>query len=349
MLKNSIPYVDLRGKTPIDLLRAYPDKAHALVKGARRMYGPLSYGLSKLALPVTDRMSHEWLTRSGNPYLYEIESFAEILETPGIHTLNLCYEWGCTSGVWRTGDTLSMLRLLDWPFPGIGHHVMVVQQQGKAGAYYNVTWPGMAGVFNAMAPNRFSASINMAPMRKHGRGYIGDWWLNRQLVKKEWGLPPSHLLRRVFERAENYEAAKKMLMDTPIAVPAIFILAGVNPREGCIIERLETSAEAINLAAGFRIAAANHFTSELATSGKWRPRMKDSEGRFRQCNQIGEPDLEQRHFDWLQPPIVNRFTRLCVLSDASTQRLQVQGFEGITPVTSVFNLPQVAHEIREAI
>ncbi len=81
MLKTPIPFVDLRGKTPIDLLRSYPDRAQALIKAARRTYGMVSYAASALALPFADKKSHAWLKRTCNPYLYEIESFAEILET----------------------------------------------------------------------------------------------------------------------------------------------------------------------------------------------------------------------------------------------------------------------------
>jgi hypothetical protein len=349
-LKAAIPFVDLRGKTPVDLLRSYPDKARELMQCARRMYGVPSYVASLMALPIADRLSHAWLKRSRNPYLYEIESFADILNMPGAYTLNVCYEWGCTSGAWRTGDTISMLRVLDWPFPGIGRHVMVVQQSGKAGDYYNVTWPGMAGVFTGMAPGRFSASINQAPMRRHRRGFVGDWLVNRLMASRECGLPPSHLLRQVFERCENYADAKAMLERTPIAAPAIFVLAGLEPGQGCIIERLENAAEVNELSAGMQVAAANHFNSDFSTYGDgWRPREIDSMGRYRECGHIGEYDLAQPHFNWLQAPIVNGFTRLCVLSDAATRRLMVQGFEGVAQATGVFNLPAIAHESKEAV
>ncbi|MDE3061393.1 MAG: hypothetical protein KGJ06_10320, partial [Pseudomonadota bacterium] len=96
MLKPAIPTVDLRGKTPVDLLRAYPDRAQALIKAARRTYGPLSNAAATLAFPLADRVSHRWLKRTRNPFLYEIESYAEILESRGVYTLNLSYEWACT-------------------------------------------------------------------------------------------------------------------------------------------------------------------------------------------------------------------------------------------------------------
>lgn len=344
MLKPSIPLIDLRGKTLVDLLRAYPDKAHALVCAARRTHGFWSDTASKMLLPMADKRSHNWLKRTHNPYLHEVESFADILACRGIFSLNLSYEWGCSGGVYRTDDTVTLLRVLDWPFPDLGKHVVVAWQEGKAGEFYNVTWPGVTGVYNAVAPGRFSAALNLAPMRKHGLGFAGDWLQNRRVVYKQDGLPPAHLLRQVFEQAQSYDMAKHMLANTQLAVPAIFILAGTEAGQGCVIERLENTSEIRELAAGQNVSASNHFISPLAGIGKgWRPREVDSHGRFNQCNGMHGHELQEAHFDWLQPPVLNRFTRLCMISDAAVSRLVVQGFEGVARVTEVF-----AAQIQEA-
>jgi hypothetical protein len=156
----------------------------------------------------------------------------------------------------------------------------------------------------------------------------------------EKGLPPAHFLRMVFEKAENYSEAKAMLMDTPIAVPAIFTLAGTQPGEGCIIERLEHTNKVVELTAGQMVSCANHFQTELAQAGQgFRPREIDSAGRFKlSCTIVGH-DLESNDFRFLQAPIVNANTRLAVVSDAATGRLMVQGYEGSVTVTDVFNLP----------
>ena len=40
-------------------------------------------------------------------------------------------------------------------------------EKGKAaGEFFNVTWPGYVGVLTALAPDRFGASINQAPLRR---------------------------------------------------------------------------------------------------------------------------------------------------------------------------------------
>ena len=351
MLKTTIPFVDLRGKTPVDLLRAFPDKATALIRASTSVFGLPSHLASYLTLPFMDKRSHAWLKEMKNPYLYEIETFADILDVPGVYALNTCYEWGCTSGLYRSGESVSLLRVLDWPFPELGEHLVVARQSGKAGDYYNLTWPAMSGVFTAMAPERFSAAINQAPMRRHGKSFLGDWLRNRRLVREEQGIPPAHLLRKVFETAKNYNEAKQMLTDTPISLPVIFVLAGIGAGEGCVIERLEHTAEVAELGARQQLVATNHFTSSLTTVGEgWRPREEDSEGRWKHASEILGHDLSPLHFDWLRAPIISKKTRVCAVMDASHMRLLAQGFEGVTPVTDVYNLPAEYYEQqREAV
>jgi len=59
--------------------------------------------------------------------------------------------------------------------------------------------------------------------------------------------------------------------------------------------------------------------------------------------------LKAENFDWLQAPMVNRFTRLAVITDAAGGRLTVQGFEGAAQVTELFNLPTEAYARREVV
>jgi hypothetical protein len=342
MLKISIPFVDLRGKTPIDLLRAYPDRAHSVIRAARRTYGLRSQLASFLALPLADKRSHRWLKRTNNPYLYEIETFADIVRAKGMYTLNLNYEWSCTTGAYRTQDGVTMLRVLDCPIPTLGKQAMVVLQQGRAGDYYNITWPGLSGVYTAMAPGRFTAAINKAPMRRHNRGYAGDWLKNRKMARGQISLPPAHLLRQVMEFAPTYEAAKQMLSNMPLAMPAIFTLSGINPGEGCVIERLEDRAETVELGGGQRVCSSNHFSSAFAGEGTgWRPREPDSYGRLKSAMLFYGHELEADNFEWLQAPVINPYTRICIITNAATQRLMVQGYEGMGRATELFNMPAV--------
>lgn len=347
MLKTTIPFVDLRNKTLTDVLRSYPDKANALLEAGRRTYGLASWLGSFVFLPVSDWCSHRWLKRTANPYLHEIEAAADMLGKRGIYTLNMSYEWACTSGAYMVGERVYLLRVLDWPFPALGQHIVVVAQHAAAGEYYNITWPGLVGMFQGLAPGRFAANINLAPMRRHGLGIVGDWFKNRLIAGRARGLPPSHLLRQVFERAKNYDEAKEMLCNTPVAAPVIFILTGLVPGEGCVIERLENAAEIKEISVAQMVSASNEFHSKFAAQGKgWRPRVMDSAGRFRQSMEISAQELQQEYFSWLRPPIMNSLTRLVMVADAATGMLMLQGFEGQGAVTECYKTP-VRHAIEQ--
>jgi hypothetical protein len=330
-----IPYVDLGGYTPFELLYLHRRSAVALVEGAKRTVGETSRLASALAMPWTDRASRRWLEKSGNPYLHEIAAMAEALGLPGVYTLNVCFEWGCTSGVWRSEGNPLLRRVLDWPFPALGEHIVVAHQKAAAGDFFNVTWPGFSGILQALAPGRFAAAINQAPMRRRGAGLAGDWALGRFAVARNLALPPSHLLRRIFETAQDYAEAKTMLCTAPIAVPAIFVLSGLCSGEGCVIERTE-DAFAVREMADAHVCATNHFESHLNEAGHgWRARPIDSRGRLVCARTLGPAtDLT-----WFAPPIANVNSRLALTASAAKGSLMVMGTAGAEPVTEIFHLP----------
>jgi hypothetical protein len=330
-----IPFVDIRGGTPVDLLARHPDAARALAKATTRTFGLASELGARAAFPAMDRVSRAWLERTGNPYREEIRAFEKMLGIRGVTTLNICFEWGCTSGAFRTKDGVVLRRVLDWKFPALGEHLVVAHQRGPAGDFYNVTWPGMSGIYHALAPGRFAAAINQAPMRRHGRGLALDWAKNRVDTRNGGGLPAAHLLRRVFETARGYTHAKRMLCDTPIAVPAIFILAGIE--DGCVIERIEKDF-AVREIEGDRACASNHFTSRLtATARGWLPRSHDSRERLACALALDRGEFEDG-FAWFKAPIANPTSRVVVNASPAAGSLRTMGVYGAAPVTAPFAL-----------
>jgi hypothetical protein len=332
-----IPLIDLRGKTPVDLLKAHPARAQALVEAATRSFGLASRAASLVALPLGDRASRAWLARSENPYAGEIDEIAGLLGRSGAHVLNICFEWGCTSGVWQAGEGVTLRRVLDWPFPRLGELVVVARQDGPAGEFFNFTWPGANGSFHGLAPGRFAAAINQAPMRRHGTGYVGDWFQNRLAAGRATGWPAAHLLRHVFETARDYADAKRLLCETPLAVPAIFILSGVAASEGCVIERGEEDFAVREMAEG-RVCAANHFETRL-NGTRWEARPIDSPGRAASARALGGA---QAGFDWFRPPIANVNSRLVFNADAGAGALRLAGTDGPRFVTEPFLLSTAA-------
>ena len=249
----------------------------------------------------------------------------------GAWFMNFCFEWGCTTGVAADPGHpgMRMLRTLDWPFHGIGEHVVVARQAGPAGSFLNVTWPGFIGVITAMAPGRFALAINQAPLVR--RGYLPlalDWLINRIRVFRSRHLPPAHLARQVMETCRTYDEAKDMLETTPLALPAFFTLAGTRPGDGCVIERTETRAWVHPAPA----AVANHW---LTNGLRGRPRGIDSRRRHRLMN--GLTRLPAEAFDWLIHPIHNPETRLSVVANAADGRLLVQGWEADGAATDMLD------------
>jgi hypothetical protein len=335
-----IPYIDLRGAfTTLDLVYVQRRQAHALIRAIKGTFGAASSVPSEVLLRMSDRISRRWLERSDNPYLWEITRIAEEIGEAGVFTLNACLEWGCTGGIWQSKAGPVLRRVLDWPFPKLGEMLVVLHQTGKVGTYYNVTWPGLAGVFQGVAPDRFAAAINQAPMRKLGAGLAGDWAAGKVAIGRGDGLPPSHLLRQVFETAPDYATAKDILCRSEIAVPAIFLLAGPEDGEGCVIERTECDFRVRELAkhGDASVCAANHFVMPPdGNDSGWRSRPIDSAGRYVQaCNLPGEGG----NFSWFVPPIANPNSRLAFAGRPRQGRLSLVGTEGATPVTEVFRLP----------
>lgn len=295
-------------------------RGEALLAEGRRRYGRLGIGLG-------DGWSRRWLARAANPYGAEIAAVARAVGRPGVHLLNLSHEWACTGGVADDpAGGVRFRRVLDWPFDGLGRHVVVARLEGPAGPWLAVTWPGFVGVLTGLAPRRFAAAFNQAPLRRRTGLAAGDWLLDRAGVWRSRGLPPAHLLRRVFEQCRSYAEARAMLAEAPLCLPALFLLAGAGPGEGCVIERTERAAALHDSP----VAVANHWLGQ--GFGRGRPRGGDSAAR--QALMLSALAAASPGFAWLAPPILNGCTRLAVEANPATGALAVQGWERDGPATA---------------
>src|SRR5256885_4936437 len=95
---------------------------------------------------------------------------------------------------------------------------------GSAGEFYSVTWPGFVGVLTGMAPGRFAAAVNQAPLwRRTRHPWLRPYDMTANAMRT-WSLrhiPPNQLLRHALETSADYEEAKVRLESTPIARPEI--------------------------------------------------------------------------------------------------------------------------------
>lgn len=326
-----IPVLEVGESFPLETLERAGERAQALLDSATK-------GIPAVALRSLDTVSRRWLEKWNNPHLAEIETISRKLGRPGAYFLSVNYEWGCTCTVRPSPDGRSarLIRVLDWRTRGLGRNVIAARVRGAKGPFTTLTWPGYTGVLQAMAPGRFSAALNQAPMRSPTGLYALDWAANRRRV---WRMPhptPGHLLRQAFETTSSFAEAKKLLTEAPVSTPAIFLLAGVKPGETVAIERSETRAA---VREGAEVAA-NHWQSP-----GWRGRSRgiDSAGRARRMAAV-VADFET-DFAWLTAPILNPNTRLVMIADAAEGRLIARGYEEERQATALLRLGFAEREI----
>ena len=320
-----IPVIDSPpGKEPaVVSALAEPERLALLMASARRTY-------TSLGLNWADARSRIWHGRSVSPYVEAVRKVDGLIGRRGAFLLNYSYEWGCTTGAAPDGGGVTLMRTLDWPFDGLGKTLVVVRQQGVAGPYLSITWPAFAGVLTGLAPGRFATAINQPPLPLPEWGKVVGWTASRVRVNRSQALPPSHLLRLAFDTCRSFVEAAELIRATPVCVPAIFTLAGLEPGDAVVIERTETGAFSPP-----EPAAANHWAATPGPKGK--PRNRSSLGRRAAMAGL----VAEGHpwsLDWLQPPILQPDTRLVAMANPATGRLMVQGWEKHGAATSVLDI-----------
>ncbi|MEM8699337.1 MAG: hypothetical protein AAGF44_09210, partial [Pseudomonadota bacterium] len=192
----SLPIRDYRHGGLSAYAEEHAQSARQLMETVLRGFGPARH-LLRRALPWGDRFAERHLARIGDPYLPEIRTIREMLGVPGPIAFALSYEFGCTARGFPGEGVL--FRTLDWPFAGLGRLAEIVHLDGPAGPWTTITWPGVVGALHGAAPGRFAIALNQAPERQTGWGRIADWVASKRRQMRETGLPPTHLLRQVFE------------------------------------------------------------------------------------------------------------------------------------------------------
>lgn len=337
----AIPLVDVRQGGPPAHARA----CRAAMAELRVACLGVLPGIAVPLVSAADRLARRWLERSLSPYAAEVAEIAALADGPGVYLVNTSYQWGCTAACHGSGMPV-LVRTLDWPFAGLGRGLSVARQTGPAGEFLNVTWPGAVGVLTGVAPGRFAATINQAPLRRRtgiGMLRVVDYGLNALATYRHIRFaPPDHVLRQVFETARDYAEAKRRLATIPVARPVLFALVGPRAGETCVIERTETEARLHDGA----FAVANDWQEPRPG---WEPRSCGgpvaTDSRDRRAALAGSAcRTGAQPFDWLAPPVHNWATRLAVEMSADG-RLRLAGFEpvgGSKPAVRVTQVLELA-------
>jgi hypothetical protein len=154
---------------------------------------------------------------------------------------------------------------------------------------------------------------------------IGTWSIRN--------IPPTQLLRQVFESCADFDTARRKLETTPIARPVIFTLAGARPGECCVIERTEDE----HLTRFENTSAANDW---LVCREFWEARVGGDQLFTAPPSEVGGNSkirrealdgwtgpLDTANFAWVTPPVLNKFTRVATEMCAAQGVLRVVGYE----------------------
>jgi hypothetical protein len=327
-----IPIVDVRDGGPLRHAVEAQPRARAL-RDACISWLP---GVLHPVLPLMDGITRRWLRRSCSPYVGEIARIAEELKFPGVWFLNGSYVWGCTSLGCEEDGVPWLARTLDWPFPGLGRHVELARMAGPAGDFWSVTWPGAVGVLTAMAPQRFAACLNQAPLWRRTRH---PWLRPYDIARNAWRtwsvrhIPPDQLLRQAFEQCRTFAEAKQRLETVPVARPAIYTLVGCRPGERCVIERTEEASST-------RFETTSAANDWLVRTDPWEARIGGELTLTCSYAEAGDRSHARRHaisewrgsfaadrFAWVTPPVLNKYTRLATEMCPAGGILRVVGYE----------------------
>ena len=328
-----IPVIDVRDGGPLHHARLSAQRARALRDACLRFFPSAALPF----VPTLDWLSRRSLERSRSPYLAEIVQIEALIGLSGVWLLNAAYQWGCTA---RAGDDAGvpwLLRTLDWPFTGLGHFTEIARMRGWRGEFFSVTWPGYVGALTAIAPQRFAAAVNQAPMWRRTR----HRWL-RPLDYAASALaaaaatdrmPPDQLLRHVFEVCGDFRGARRLLEQTPVARPVIYVLVGAAAGEVCVIERTETdfvTRENDTSAANDWVPCRPGWEGRIGTRRFMVSSFAEASGYSRARREAlasWAGPLANEGFDWVREPVLNPYTRIAVAMCPALGVLRVVGYD----------------------
>lgn len=161
----------------------------------------------------------------------ELAALAPLLGVPLPRLLvgNLLYDLlkpalGCSAYAVETPAGPLHARNLDWWMPGtlLQDTTLVLDCQRRGRTRYRlVGWPGFLGCFSGVAPGRFAVTLNAV---------LGE-------DPPRLDEPAVFLLRRALDTAPDFDAAVRLLAETPIASDCLLLVSGPRAGERVVVER----------------------------------------------------------------------------------------------------------------
>ncbi len=187
-----------------------------------------------------------------------------------------------------------------------------------------------------MAPGRFAAAINQGPrMLVLGIHFIDDIVIHLRLLVECGAVPATHLLRRTFEEAADFERAVEILSneDVTIAMPALFVIAGVRHEQCCVIEAWGSNRRVhwAGTTAPLGIGAANQWLSrDLAGRARTAPGVATDPEANNLARRTIITQLQKGAFYGaadLPEPVINKRTVMVVTANAQQGEITVEALD----------------------
>ncbi|MEM6901650.1 MAG: hypothetical protein AAF556_00245 [Pseudomonadota bacterium] len=319
----NIPLIDVGDEGFDKLADAYPKRLRAVQALANRKLRPSG-------LKLAEKICRGWSSKATVPYRTELDRINVALDgEPGTFVINLAFEMGCTTGMAEDPEGgQRLLHTLDWSLDGLGRMLVAARRHSDAGLWVNFTWPGYIGCLQGIAPGRFAAAINHAPINGSGPKPLA-WAMSKMKWYGQKGMPPAFLLRRVFDECEDFDAAVSMIEKTPLCYPAIFSVLGLQDGEFSIIERTENAKSTQKRAP----AVTNHWLNNefKGTVTAYQSPERLVAMKSRMAKGVDETN-------WLVHPILNADTRLSVDLNPTTGRMRVRTYNGVQPTSSFLDI-----------
>ncbi|MBA2726724.1 MAG: hypothetical protein H0U49_00930 [Parachlamydiaceae bacterium] len=162
--------------------------------------------------------------------------------------LNIGYDFStyCTSGVYQTENGPTLYRNLDWEGESFKKFAIEVSFEKEGHQIFrSIQFLGQVGLFTAMKPNAYAVALNYR--KTPGTGSFG-WEIVHNISQFAFrdGWSASILLRYTLEHEIDFSGAVSNLETTELIGPCYFILSGVKPDEGIVIERGRDSKHSRN-------------------------------------------------------------------------------------------------------
>lgn len=278
------------------------DGAAGRVKDARLLVRAFQGQIDAAVGPVRGyllkKAAHALHVLLGSAYGDEIDDLAKVLgiDPADLLVANLGYDLansvGCSTFVQASGGAPLHARNLDWVFPGnlLRRYTTVVRvRDAPCGPYALVTWPGFFGALTAIAPGRFSVTVNYvihatesSPAAALGRAIRGRW-------------PVPWAVRRAMDEARSFRQAVRLLATVDLMSPVLFTVAGVAPGEAVVVER-GSADHALREAQAGTVCVTNHYVTAEHQDDNARREGTDTVERLRHLQETlaGGPRLDSR-------------------------------------------------------